>query len=96
MHSRPPTTPKYRAGFVIGAYEGLSIDWLYFIIKGLKDAIGDLVGGKKPWSDIAEWLTVVVPPVLPIKPKKRGHQETTPKKATKRRHLLEKQTPGWT
>ena len=88
--------PKYRAGFVIATYEGLKVDWLYFITEGLKDAIGDLVGGKKPWASIAQWLTVLVPPVLSIKPKKRGRQETTPKKATKRRQLLEKHTPGWT
>ena len=29
-------------------------------------------------------------------PKKRSRQETTPKKATKQRQLLEKHTPGWT
>ena len=39
---------------------------------------------------------MLVPPILPIKQKKRGRQETTPKKATKRRQLLEKHTPGWT
>ena len=88
--------PKYRAGFVIAAYEGLKVDWLYFIIEGLKDAIGDLVEGKKPWAGIAQWLTVLVLPVLSIKPKKRGRQEMTPKKATKRRQLLEKHTLGWT
>ena len=78
------------------AYEGLKVDWLYFITEGLKDAIDDLVGGKKPWAGIAQWLTVLVPPVLTIKPKKRGRQETTPKKATKRGQLLEKHTLGWT
>ena len=39
---------------------------------------------------------IVGNPVLTIKPKKRGRQETTPKKATKRRHFLEKHTSGWT
>ena len=39
---------------------------------------------------------MLVPPVLTIKPKKRGRQETTPKKATKRGQLLEKHTLGWT
>ena len=38
----------------------------------------------------------MVPPILTIKPKKRGGPETTPKKATKRRQLLEKHTPRWT
>ena len=45
---------------------------------------------------VAQWLTLLVPPVLAIKPKKRGRTEITPKKATKRRQLLEKHTPGWT
>ena len=72
VHSRPPSIPKYRAEFVIAAYEALIIYWLYFITEGLKDAIGDLVGDKKPWAGIAQWMTVLVPPVLPIKPKRRG------------------------
>ena len=88
VHPRPPAIPKYRAGFVIAAYEGLKVDWLYFITEGLKDAIIDLVEGKKPWAGIAQWLTVLVPPVLSIIPKKIGLQETTPKKATKHRQLL--------
>ena len=96
VHPRPPAIPKYRAGFVIATYEGLRVDWLHFITEGLKDAIGNLVEGKKPWAGIAQWLTVLVPPVLSIKQKKRGRQETTPKRATKRRQLLEKHTPGWT
>ena len=67
VHPRPPAIPKYRAGFVIAAYEGLRVDWIHFITKGLKDAIGNLVDGKKSWAGIAQWLTVLVPPVLPIK-----------------------------
>ena len=63
---------------------------MYFITEGLKDAIEDLVAGKKPWASIAQWLIVLVPPVLSIKPKKRGRQEMTRKKATKRWQLLEK------
>ena len=84
VHPRPPAIPKYRAGFMIATYEGLKVDCLYFITEGLKDAIGTLVEGKKPWAGIAQWLTVLVPPVLSIKPKKRGLHEATPKKATKR------------
>ena len=85
VHPRPPAIPKYRVGFVIAAYEGLRVDWLHFITEGLKDAIGNLVEGKKSWAGIAQWLTVLVPPILPIKQKKRGRQETTPKKIAKRR-----------
>ena len=72
------------------------MDWVAFITEGLKDAIGDLAGGKKPWTGVAQWLTLLAPPVLTIKPKKRGRQETTRKKPTKRRQLLEKHTQGWT
>ena len=72
------------------------MDWLHFITEGLKDTIRNLVDGKKSWAGIAKWLTVLVPPVLPIKQKKRGRQETTPKKTAKRRQILEKHTPGWT
>ena len=85
VHPQSQAIPKYRAGFVIAAYEGLKVDWLYFITEGLKDAIGDLEVGKKPWVGIAQCLTVLVPPVLSIKRKKRGRQETTQKKATKPR-----------
>ena len=81
---------------MIAAYEGLQVDWLHFITKELKDAIRNLVDGKKSWAGIAQWLTVLVPPILPIKQKKRGRQETTPKKTAKRRQILEKHTPGWT
>ena len=62
----------------------------------LKSAVVSLVDGKKYWTGIAQWLTLLVPAVLTIKPNKRGRPETTPKKATKRRKLLEKHTPGWT
>ena len=95
VNPRPPAMPKYKVGFVIAAYEGLKVDWVAFITECLKDAIGDLAGGKKPWTGVAQWLTLLAPPVLTIKPKKRGRQETTPKKATKQRQLLEKHTPGW-
>ena len=96
VHPRPLAIPKYRAGFVIAVYEGLRVDWHHFITEGLKDAIRNLVDGKKSWDGIAQWLTVLVPPVPPIRQKKRGRQETTPKKTAKRRQILEKHTPGWT
>ena len=39
---------------------------------------------------------MLVPPVLPIRQKKRGRQDTTPKKTAERRQILEKHTLGWT
>ena len=54
VHPHPLAIPKYRAGFVIAAYEGLRVDWIHFITEGLKDAIGNLVDGKKSWAGIAQ------------------------------------------
>jgi hypothetical protein len=96
VNPRPPAIAKYRAAIVIATFEGLQMDWLHFITEGLKEAIKHLVEGKKPWAGISQWLTVLVPPTSPIKHKKRSRQETTPKKITKRRRILEKHTPGWT
>ena len=80
----------YRARFVIAAYEGLKVDWVTIITECLKCTIESLVEGKKSWKGVVQWLTLLVPPVLAIKPKKRGRLEKTPKKATKRRQVLEK------
>ena len=57
---------------MIAAYEGLRVDWLHFITEGLKDVMGNLVEGKKSRDRVAQWLIVLVPPILPIKQKKRG------------------------
>ena len=72
VHHRPPTMPKYKAGFVIAAYEGLKVDCVAIITECFKDAIESLVEGKKSWTGMAQSLTLLVPPVLTIKPKKRG------------------------
>ena len=65
VHSRPPAIQKYRAGFVIAAYEGLKVDWVTIITECLKSAIASLVEGKKSWTGLAQWLTLLVPPVPP-------------------------------
>ena len=96
VNPRPPAIAKYRAAIVIATFEGLQMDWLHFITEGLKEAIKHLAEGKRPWVGISQWLTVLVPPTTPVKQAKRGRQETTPKKTTKRRRILEKHTPGWT
>ena len=66
VHPHPPAIPKYRARFMIVPYEGLQVDWLHFITEGFKDAIGNLVDGKKSWAGITHWLTVLVRLVLLI------------------------------
>ena len=72
------------------------MDLTAIIADYLWSAIASLVDGKKEWCGLAQWLTLLVPPVLAIKPKKRGRPEKAPKKATKRRQLLQKHTLGWT
>ena len=47
VHSRPPTIPKYRAGFVIATYKGLKVDWVTIITECLKSDIESLVEEKK-------------------------------------------------
>ena len=96
VHSRPPVIPKYRAGFVIAVYECLKVDWTAIIADCLRSVIASLVDGKQAWTELAQWLTLLVPPVLAIKPKKGGRPETTPKRTSKRKQLLTKHTPGWT
>ena len=53
VHPRPPAMPKYRAGFVIVAYEALKVDWVAIITECLKAAIESLVEGKKSWTGVA-------------------------------------------
>ena len=47
VHSWPPAIPKYRASFVIAAYEGLKVDWTTIIVDCLRSGIASLVEGKK-------------------------------------------------
>ena len=75
VHSRPPTIPKYRAGFVIATYKGLKVDWVTIITECLKSAIQSVAEGKKSWMGVAQWLTLLVSPVLAIKPKKRDREQ---------------------
>ena len=85
VHSRPPTIPTYRTGYVITAYEGLKVDWTTIIADCLKSSIASLVDGKKSWTGLSQSLA--------IKSQKRGGPETTPKKPTERQKLLAKHTP---
>ena len=63
----------------------------------LRASIHSVVDGKKAWTAVAQWLTLLVPPPLAIQARKRGRStETTPNKMTKRQQLLAKDTPGWT
>ena len=45
--------------------------------------------GRKIWTAVSQWLTLLAPPVEPVKTTKRGRStEGTPKTASKRQQLL--------
>ena len=91
VYPRPPAMPRNRAGLIIATYEGIQVDWSVLIADGLRAAIDSVRGkdGRKIWSAMAQWLTLLAPPVEPITAKKRGRStEGTPKTASKRQQLL--------
>ena len=52
--------------------------------------------GNKVWTAVAQWLTLLVPPVEPVKTKKQIRvTETTHNKPSKRQQLLANHMPGW-
>ena len=87
--------PKNRVRFIIATYKGVKVDWLVIIADSLRAATQSVVDGKKVWIEMAQWLTLLAPPVPPLKAKKRGQVvEATPNKPSKREQLLAKHTPG--
>ena len=83
--------PRNKAGLIIATYEGVPVDWLVLITDGLCAAI-DLVRGKegrKIWTAVAQWLTLLAPPMETSKTTKRGRStEGIPKTASKQQQLL--------
>ena len=78
-------------------YEGVKVDWSVIIADSVRVAIQSVVDGKKVWTAVAQWLTLLAPPVPTIKVKKWGRvADATPNKPSKRQQLLAKHTPGWT
>jgi hypothetical protein len=66
------------------------------IAESLSAAIDSVKDGKKLWIAVAQWLTLLAPPVEPIQPKKRVRPtESTPNQSSKRQQLLAKQAIGW-
>ena len=51
--------------------------------------------GKKAWTEVVQWLTILVLPQLTIKPKKRAWMEVTPQEPPKQQQLLAKYNPRW-
>ena len=70
------------------------------IADGLCAAIESIRGkeGRKIWHAVAQWLTLLAPPIEPVKTKKWGRvPEGTPKTASKQQQLLaSKATKGKT
>ena len=100
VYPRPPVMPQNRAGLIIATYEGVKVDWPVLIVDGLCMAIDTVRGkeakdgkegkeGRKIWHAVAQWLTLLAPPVEPVQTKKRGRAtDGTPKAASKRQQLL--------
>ena len=71
--------PEDRAGFIIATYQGEKVDWSVIIANSLRAAIQSVLDGKKVWTAVAQWLTLLAPPVQAIKAKKQARTtETTP------------------
>ena len=76
---------------------GFKVDWPVIIADSLRVAIQSVVDGKKVWTAVAQWLTLLAPPVPTIKVKKWGRvADATPNKPSKRQQLLDRHIPGWT
>ena len=96
VYSRPPSMPQNRAGLIIATYEGVKVDWPVLIADGLCAAIESVTGkeGRKIGTAVAQWLTLLAPPIEPMKTTKRGRMmEGTPKTASKWQQLLESKAP---
>ena len=88
--------PQNRAGLFIATYEGVKVDWPVLIADGLYVAIDSVRGkeGRKIWTAVSQWLTLLAPPVEPVKTTKRGRTtEGTLKTASKRQQLLASKAP---
>ena len=95
VYPRPPAILKNRIGFIIATYEGLRVDWAAITSNSLRAVIAGIVDGNKAWSRVAQYLTILAPPLLAIQPKRKRWPETTPK-STRRQQLLNQQATGWT
>ena len=96
VYPRPLAMPKNKAGFIIATYTGVQVDWSVIIADCLRTAIESVQNSKKLWTVVAQWLTLLAPPVEPVRTKKRVRvTETTPNKPSKRQQLLAKHTPRW-
>ena len=79
VHPRLQAMPKNRARFIIATHQGERVDWPVTIADSLRVPIQSVVDGKKVWTAVAQWLTLLAPPVQAIKAKKQARTtETTP------------------
>ena len=94
VYPRPPAILKNRIGFIIATYEGLRVDWAAITSNSLRAVIAGIVDGNKAWSRVAQYLTILAPPLLAIQPKRKRRPETTPR-STRRQQLLNQEVTGW-
>ena len=64
--------PKNKAGFIKATYEGVQENWPVIIAECLSAAIDSVKDGKKVWTVVAQWLTLLAPPMELVQTKKRG------------------------
>ena len=82
--------PRNIAGLIIATYKGVQVDWPVMIADVLSATIVSVKDGKKMWTVVAQWLTLLAGyyMVMPV-------TESTPKTASKRQQLLATQAIGW-
>ena len=78
VYSRSPSMPQNRAGLIIATYEGVKVDWPVLIADGLCATIEFVKGkeGRKIGTVVAQWLTLLAPPIEPVRTMKRGVMNT--------------------
>ena len=72
VYSRQPMMPRNRPSLIRATYEGEQVDWPVIIANRLSAAIDSIKGkdGRKMWTAVVQWLTLLAPQVEPIKAKK--------------------------
>ena len=75
--SRPPSMPQNRDDLIIATYEEVKVDWPVLIADSLCAAIEFVRGkeGRKIGTAVAQWLTLLAPPIEPVKTTKRGEAD---------------------
>ena len=86
VHHNPHNMPKKKAGWIIMAHEGSTIDWGIIIGEGVSAAIASFQSGKRFLRVLAQYTVVLYPPeaLLPRQPLALSAPPPKPK----RRHTV--------